>query len=539
MDGVRLGWAALLATLAVGGLALGAALQFEAHLPPDAETQLENNERAGPGNPIPLTGLLVAAASAGFLALLSRRPSSQRVLPTLVAFVALYLLTIVVQTAWPDLKGVALQGVRAGALSITLIASNGTGIPSVQVPLFGAIAGLLLAALWAARTLLGRDRPRSLAGLVREQAARHALSAPITAVAVAGTLRLVGELPDGQPLARLLLPALAAALVAVEAVGLAKLWQLARTAQDGRWSPVAREAWQGLARLEWALCGAVALLVLASSFLDRLPIDSLRPSHAFGVTLQSHTQFLLLALVPALPRLADRGRALAALKEAPPLAHASGPHPIAVATATMAIASLVLAALGCWLLPGALVPWLLAFLPATAIALAVGGSASTVALAVAAFAAWAFGNDLAGTFLASEGSDLRDTSSTLLVSLARLVGLALAAAAVARLTRQLGREDRPSIAIPLSALVGVATGLVGLLLLAFDIWVLSTFRGHSVALGSLLASQDTPVQVVMALIAMAFGLAAGLALARLGRPEWFGRTPPRPVAHVSNRPTTS
>ncbi|MEK6984799.1 MAG: hypothetical protein AABX89_00235 [Candidatus Thermoplasmatota archaeon] len=539
MDGVRVGWTALLATLAVGGLALGAALQFEAHLPPDVETQLENNERAGPGNPIPLTGLLVAAAGAGFLALLSRKPSTQRILPTFVAFLSLYLLTIFVQTAWPDLRGVALQGVRAGALSITLIVSNGTGIPSVHVPLFGTLAGLLLATLWAARTLLGRDRPRSLSGLVREQAARHTLSAPITAVAVAGTLRLVGEIPDGQPLARILLPALAAALVAVEGVGLAKLWQLARTAQDGRWSPVAREAWQGLARLEWALCGAVALLVLAASFLDRLPLESLRPSHAFGVTLQSHTQFVLLALVPALPRLADGGRALVALKEAPPLAHASGPHPLAIVTAAMAGISLVLASLGCWLLPGALAPWLLAFLPATGLALSLGGSASAIALAVTAFASWAFGNDLAATFVASEGSELRDTSSALLVSLARLVGLTLAAAAVARLTRRLGQDERPSIAIPLSALAGVATGLVGLLLLAFDIWVLSTFRGHSVALGSLLASQDTPVQVAMALLAMTLGLAAGLALARLGRPEWFGRPPPRPLAHISNRPTAS
>ncbi len=520
------------------GLALGAVAQHEEHLQPDLES-LRQSSGSAAGDPIPLTGLLVVVGAVGLLVLLGRDAVRRRVPELAVAAVTLYALVNLVQTGWPTLVDVQSATQRIATLRINLFLFDGPGIASVFVAVVGSALAGLLALRWSVRRLLGRhDADATLLDLLRRHIGWHSLSLPLSAVAAMGAVALVGDVPDDQVFARVLLPALAAALLGLEGLGLAKLWHLGRASRDARWAPVSDEALQGLARAERVVAATVLGLALLGFLMPRLAIPSLQPGYTFGVNLQNHAVFLAFALVPHAPRLLDR-RLRETLLRLPPVPGA-GPQPAVLWLAYAGAAAVVAgAAIGVWVVPGALWPWAIAATLAVVVGAAGRRSAAAIALLVAALAWWGLGNTLAASFDAAQGSRLDRAVSSDLLALARLAALVFASAAAALVARRLAGPERPAIAIPLSAVLALGVAVLGLLDFPLEIWVVNRFAGVSVAQGSLLAAQDAAVQVSMHVVTLLGACAAALATARLVRPEWFARRPARPLRRPTGAPTAS
>src|SRR5688500_16824142 len=87
-----------------GGVALGAESQLEEFLEPSLAAQQQDSERAGSGNLIVLTASLVAIGATISLALLSREPLLRRTGGALLAGLGTYTVTVLVQTAWPNVN---------------------------------------------------------------------------------------------------------------------------------------------------------------------------------------------------------------------------------------------------------------------------------------------------------------------------------------------------------------------------------------------------------------------------------------------------
>ncbi len=538
MDTVRVLALVACAGLVSWGLGLGAVLQHEEHLPPDAESARESAGAAS-GDPVVLTAVLVALGGTGALMVLSRQKLRRRIPELAVAAFAFYLLTNLVQTGWPQLLDFRAQGDRAAHLSINLFLFNGNGLGSVFVPIYGSAIACLLGARWAVRRLLARPTaPATAVALLRRHIGWHALSLPLSAVGAIGTLRLVGEVPDDQVFARLLLPILAIAILAVEGVGLVKLWHLGRAARDGRWAPVAAEALQGLSPIEQALVPLILGLAALGLLMPRLELGTLQPGYTFGVNLQNHVVFLSAAVIPHLPRLWE-GNPAEALRRTP-VATVSGYQHIAVWLSYGAgLACIAGAAIAVWLLPGALWPWAIAWTAAVALGLLGGRSAAAPVLAMAALTWWALGNNLEASFDAALGGNLGHPVSSGWLAFLRLIGLLLAGLAAAAVARALGPDERPSLAIPLSVAVALGVMGAGLMELTLDISVVNRFAGVSVAQGSLLAAQDEAVQGTMHGLCFFVVATAFVALARLARPDWFVRRPTRPQRTPAGAPTAS
>ncbi|MFO1536128.1 MAG: hypothetical protein ABR586_10720, partial [Thermoplasmatota archaeon] len=377
------------AALALLGLALGAQLQEEGFLPPDATVQAQINQRGATGDPILLTGLLVAlgvalAAAALAVPLVGRRLSRLRawgeragLLAALMA--SSYLLVNIVQTTFPAAILFTTGGQRSGIFANNLLAADSPAVPSALLPVFGLLLAGLLALLWALQRLWSppgaapwEDPPApDPVRLLHRQLGLVLLAAPFLGLAAWGALRLVAETPpgrDGDPY-RIVLPLVALLLLGLLATGLLKAWQVVRYLREPRAAPLCEEAWLGAGRVEAGLAGALLALCLAASLFRPLPEPLLQTGQTFGSDLRRHLQALLIALVPLLPawRLQRDGQRLFA---GPPI-RVAAPTKLAVAVPLAAAAlSFALAGAATLLLGSPVAGWMLAAAPAACAALA-------------------------------------------------------------------------------------------------------------------------------------------------------------------------
>ncbi|MEA3204019.1 MAG: hypothetical protein QOI63_1699 [Thermoplasmata archaeon] len=544
------------AALALLGLALGAQLQDEGFLPPDAAVQNEINQQGAGGDPILLTGVLVAAGLALAAAPLAQ-PLLGRRLPRLRAggeraglLAALaasgYLLVNLVQTSFPVAVVLVSGGQRSGTFTNNLLAHDSPAVPSALLPVFGLLLAGVLAFLWALQRLAAAPDPAPWddapapdpVRLLHRQLGLLLLSVPFLGLAAWGALRLLAGTPAGRAgdAFRVVLPLAALVLLGLLAAGATKAWQLVRYLREPRAAPLCEEAWTGAGRAEAWLAGALAALCLVAAFFKPLPQPLLQTGQTFGSDLPRHVQSLLLVLVPLLPawRLQREGQRLFS---GPPV-RVAAPRPLVLAWPFAAAGlSFTLAGIATLLDAGPVAGWMLACAPAALAALGLRPIRPGVALLlVTAWATWCLGNSFAAAYDPSDAALIQFQGSLGVLALWRLLGAALAGLAAARLAQAAGQAQGARVAWPLAACTGLCLVAVALLELPLSIWAESSTHGQVVAIGSALASQEPAVQALMHGIALAAAVAAAVMVARLCRPGWFGRRGRRGVAVVAGRP---
>lgn len=533
---LRIAALVLLALLALWGLALGAESQREVFLEPDLLARDAANLGAA-GNLVVLTAFPVALGLAGAFALLSRQPVWRRLGPAAVAFVATYGAILLGQSAWPNY--VALPEQRLATLTISLLAANLRAVPSLALTPLCILVGVLLLVGWAGRRLLGQASQSQSNGtpeaLLQGQTAVTLLAAPFLALAALGNIRLLLALPEDQRLGAyyFVLPAVALACLALAGLAVAKTWQLGTYVRNARLGAAVQEAWQTLGRIEAGVALLVAVLAFASSFLPAARLDLLALGRTFEVTLRGHTQLLLLLGIPLVPAWRHHRRVGRLLAGAPPHAPTleAGTHPAATATLVASGATLALGIVATWTDAPVLWGWLLACLP-SAIAASVwaGHRDSAPTLLLVAFLLWGIGNTIEATYDGGAESALRFRTSPGLLALVRTVAAVVAAVALGRLARLLGKPTLASAA--LAAGIGLSLGAVALLELPLTAWLTPRPALDAIAVGSLVASLDAPVRIALHSVAAFLAALAAVLVARLHRPDWFAGRPRFAVAVV-------
>jgi hypothetical protein len=547
------------AALALLGLALGAQLQDEGFLPPDAAVQQEINQQGATGDPILLTGALVAAGvtlAAAPLAvpLLRRRLPrvrawGERAGTLAVLAASAYVAVNLVQTAFPTAILLTSGGQRGGFFANNLLAADSPALPAALLPVFGLLAASLLSLLWALQRLVAPHDPAPWddtpapdpVRLLHRQLGVLLLATPFLALATWGALRLVAGTPPGPAgdAYRIALPLAALLLLGLLATTALKAWQVVRYLREPRAAPLCEEAWTGAGRAEAYLAGALVALCLAAFLFKPLPQPLLETGQTFGSDLRRHVQSLLLVLVPLLPawRLQRDGQRLFA---GPPV-RVPAPSPLAIAWPLAAAGlSFTLAGIATLLVDGPVAGWMLACAPAAAAALSLRPVRGGVALLLlTAFATWCLGNSLSATYDPTDAALLQFHGSPGVLALWRLLGATLAGLAAARLARAAGHAQGARVAWPLAACTGFCVVAVALLELPLSMWTESSSHGQLVAVGSSVASQEPAVQAILHALALAAAVAAAVMVARLCRPEWFGRRGRRGSALALPRPAAT
>jgi hypothetical protein len=541
---LKLTLVALCGGLAVFGLAVGAESQHEVFLEPDLHARDQANQAEAAGNLVVVTAAVVAFAAAFAAAQLSRRHGWRRLAAAVAVFSAAYTAVFIAQSSWPNYN--AELDERFADLANGLLASNVPAVPSLLLPVFALVLAALLVGGLALRRLLApgpaAEGPRSL--LVR-QCAATLLAVPFLALAAFGSLRLLLRLPDDRPglgpyLA--VLPSAALLCLALAATAIAKCWRLGMYVRNGRLAAAVQESWQALGRAELALAGALGLLAVLSSALPAADLSDLNLGRAFGVTLRGHMQLLVALGVPLAPGLRLQRTVLAFLERAP--AHSptleSGTDPLALATLAASVASAGLAAFTTWAGGGALWAWLAALLPVAAVAsFRLGAGPSAPVTLLLAFVLWAVGNTVVAHYNGGDEAILQFRDAPGVLALWRTLGAAVGGAVAARLALLAGRRERVAVAVPAAVGAGASLAALALLEMPLAAWLLNRGDGEAIAVGSLLASQDPPVRILLHSLAGLCGVAAAILLARVHRPEWFQPPPPPPLQAPVRRKSPS
>lgn len=529
-------WGRLVATvlfagLTLWGLALGAESQREVFLESDLEAA-QQAARGAASNLIPLTAFLAAIGAAATVGLMSRRPFTRRLLPSAALAASVYLLINLAQGAWPNYNAY-LEG-RTASLTNSLFAANLPATPSLAIPILGAVAALLAAAVWSATRLLRDDAgsDASPLGLLRRQVCAFALSTPFLIVAIVGSLRLLVRLPaDAAGVGPYLvfLPACVLVCLALLATGLAKARQLGILERNGRLIGSVQDAWQMLGRIEAVLASVLAALAFAASLLAPIAMDDLQLGRVFSVTLRGHGQLMVVLLLAFVPHLRLHRAVRQRLAHAPPHAGTleSGTHPLAVVATACALAGLA----GCGLVSladgGALWPWLVAVLPLAVLAVVAGRPRDAAPAALfACFLLWAIGNTIVATYDGNQEGVLRFETPPGVLALWRTVAVLGAAAVVFRPLRGLGAQ-LGMVATPLAAGVAICAGAIVLLEMPLWAWLTPRAGTDALAVGSLLASFDAPVRASIHVVCSVLAAAGAILMARLQRPDWFDKRRPR------------
>jgi hypothetical protein len=316
------------------------------------------------------------------------------------------------------------------------------------------------------------------------------------------------------------------------ALGLAKAWRLGAFVGNGRLAGAVRESWQALGRAELYTAGAIGLLAAISSVLPAADLPELALGRTFAVTLRAHTQFLFLLAVPLLPAYLLQRRVQDAL-DAAPVHRAnleSGTEPLARAAVLAAIASCGLAAAGTWFLDGALWAWLLALLPVAALAATrFNGSSGAPHLFLLGFVLWAIGNTVVASYNGNSAGVLQFRDAPGLLALWRTLGAAVAGIAATRLALRLAGDEPGSTAVPLAVAAGACLAAVALMEMPLTAWLITRGEDDAIAVGSVVASQEPGVRILLHSVAGLLGVAAAVLVARQRRPDWFRPPPPPPL----------
>lgn len=533
----------LFAGLALLGLALGAESQRESVLESDLEEAGKASSIGAAGNLIALTAALVALGVAGSLMLLSRLRVRRRLLPGLAVAGATYLGVLVGQTMWPFY--VALLDQRYATLTNSLLAANLPASPSVVLAPLALALGALLGAGSATARLLGwspRQGPLPPEALLRRQAAATLLAVPFLAIVAWGNVRLLLDLPDDRPGLGpyfVVLPAIALGALALAALAIAKTWQLGTYVRNARLASAAQESWQTLGRAEASVLALLAGLALAGTFLQPASIDDLQLGRVLGLSLRAHTQATVLLAIPMLPLLVLHRRAARGLADAP--VHAAtlddAAAPLARLTLAGGCASVALAALATWTVPTVLWAWVLAVLPAAALAAwGCGPRLSASHVLFAAFLLWAIGNTVQATYDGGTGAGvLAFRTPPGFLALWRTLGAVLAAVALTRLAH--GLSGGGVRRLPLAAGAGAAVAAVALLEMPLTAWLQTRTGVDAINVGSVVASLEPTVRAIVHTVAAVLALSSAILVALLHRPEWFGRRPRHPIAVVRPKGT--
>jgi hypothetical protein len=360
--------------------------------------------------------------------------------------------------------------------------------------------------------------------------AANALAVPFLAIAAAGNLWLLVNLPEGEAdlsIYLVVLPAAAAACLGILAVSAVQAWHWGAFVRNGRLAASTEETWRVTGRVTWALTAAIVALAFLGILLPAHPSEALEAGRTFGVTMRGHTQFLLLLLVPLAPLLGLQRAAAATLRQHQTHSRSlevSGLHPDVLALYCAGGLAALAAGAATFVLEGALWAWMVALLPMAVLAARSRVPEGAVTLLTAAFILWGIGNTVTGSFSSTSGRLHLDTGGGAL-ALWRLAGAILAGIAVFRLAAAAAPRDAPFRTWAAST-AAVALGALLVLELPLAAWVVTRAEGQSVAIGSLLSGQALPVRITMHTIAALLSAAAAQAVARAWRPEWFGRMPP-------------
>ncbi len=381
--------------------------------------------------------------------------------------------------------------------------------------------------------------PRGLTpeAALRRHAGATAIALPFLVIAGLGSIRVLLRTPASDPgagLALVLMPLAVLACMALLFLALAKAWHLASFIRNGRLADVAEEAWTGLGRAEMAAVGLLAAVAVASTLLPITFIDDLALGRTLVISIRAHGQGLAFVLVALIPGLAAHPHVVRCFNEYRGHSRTmelSGRHAVMIGLFAATGVALLLGALTTFLLEGALWPWLATLIPAAVLAYAVAGRRQTVVLLLLlAWPLWAAGNSVKAVFDGQglvAGLDFATEPSIL--SLWRLMGAIVVAAAVARTVSAFNRMEHPRTAIPMTAGAALAAAAIGLLELPLSAWVVTSPSVEYLGIGSVVASQTTGIRWAMHMAALGFGFLLAYCLARLHRPEWFRKPPVAPV----------
>jgi hypothetical protein len=84
--------------------------------------------------------------------------------------------------------------------------------------------------------------------------------------------------------------------------------------------------------------------------------------------------------------------------------------------------------------------------------------------------------------------------------------------------------------VPLAIGAGACLAAVALMEMPLTAWLITRGDGEAIAVGSVVASQEPAVRILLHSIAGLLGTAAAVLLSRLGRPDWFRSPPPPPLS---------
>jgi len=544
------------------GLALGATFQHERYLGP-----LGGGDTINLGEPIVLTGLIVAPGILAMVLALApplRQPVAgydasrwtvrpavaSRLGASFVLLMAAYLAVFLVQTAWPTVVAARLSDASGpGArlpyfMDIGLLAANSRDmLPAAIMPVMALVCAALLAAAWACSLILApaalRATPTARTVLARQIGALG-LAAPFLALTGWGLMRLLVILPASAASGpyQLALPLSALAAWGLLVTSTIKTWHLARALRERVRAPLALDAWQGLERVEFGLAGGLAAIAAFAIVLPRAAADGLQASGApFGMaTLNILLHFLLMLAVPLAPLYAVHRQAVRLLQAishgevAPPNPAQVGRPALLWAIPAAAALSFLLAGYSTWEIPRALWGWVFAAVPFAVLGMmATPAVAAAPALLLCGGALWGVGNTVYATYQPGlVGLPEFDTSPGIL-GLWRLCAAALVALAFARIARGAAHRLRASAAVPLAIGFGIAVAVVGFVELPLSAGPDNSIDGNSIVVGSALAASDSAVQALYHGLAVTALLSGALMLARLLRPEWFGRDGGRPT----------
>lgn len=519
-----------LAVAALGGLALAAESQIETFLKPqDLDSGFAERDSVS-GNLVALTAFLVAGGMTGAAALLARGPVRQRLLPLGLFYVSCYAVVFMLQTGMFNYQAIDLA--RTATFSISPLFANAPATPSVFIGPFALLMAAALGMAASGHRLSGRGfalrRPEQALGLFL---GALALATPVLVIMLLGNLRLLLALGSDEPgmLPYLfVLPLVGLCAIAFLVAGSVKAWHLGQFVRNGRLAPVTREAWEAMRRVEMAAAGLLGLLALLAGLLEAREMVLLEAGRVFGLSARSHLQSQSLALVLLVPWFLSHATVLRFLAEHDSHSRTlavGGVHPLVAGYWVAAGTGLVAAAAANWLLAGALWPWLMAAVPVAVFALvALPSGEGLLPAMLAATVLWGIGNTVTGDFQLATDTQFRYDTSQGLLALWRAMAVSMVAWAVARAARGRILMMRRNLAWPLTMALAVCVALIIFVELPFSAWVIRGPGGAEyVGIGTVVAAQDTAVRAVMHTLAAVGAFAAGLAVARVERPDWFGQ----------------